>query len=241
MFLLPCESGSWDPGVIFIFPGNLSVSYLYYFMSHAAYSGVVSDHQNGSAIYLVYFFQQYQDFLCCFGVQCTRWFIAEQQLRVLYQSTGYGAALLLASGKLGREFIPVFRESQYIQEFRHGQRYLRQIAAYLNVFLCGEIGYQIIKLEYKPQGIPAVIGQPFRLQAGDFFPIDMNLPAVYGIETAYGIQKSGFAGTGRTENYTYLSPVYQGADPVQDFAVAPAFPIAFCYITYFYLHNTISL
>ena len=99
----------------------------------------------------------------------------------------------------------MFRQSQYLQQFLHIQRILRQILADLDIFLHRQIRHQIIKLENKTQLLPTVIGKCFTVKPRHLLSIHYDGTGIHGIQSSDAVEQRGFAGTTGTLNDTHFT------------------------------------
>ena len=70
------------------------------------------NHDNGIAVFFIDRFDQFQDFLGCLIVQRSGRLIAEQDIRVLDDSSSDRGSLLLTTGLLIRQFVAVLVKSE---------------------------------------------------------------------------------------------------------------------------------
>ena len=74
-----------------------TVSKLDYTIRHIFDCIIMRNHDDRISIFLINGFDQFQNFLGCIVIKCTRRLIAKQDIRVLYDGTANCRSLLLAS------------------------------------------------------------------------------------------------------------------------------------------------
>ena len=171
-------------------------------------------------------FQQHQNVPGSGGIQGAGRFVAKQEFRVLHQRSCDGAALLLAAGELGGEFVPVFGQPQHFHQFLDRQGLRAEVFAQLDVLPHRQIGHQVVKLENKAQIRPAVFGQGAAVQRGDFPAFHGDAPAIRPVQTADAVQQSGFSAAGRALDHAEFSPGGFEGNSFQHLVIAAALAIA---------------
>ena len=99
-----------------------SITKFYHPVCHILDCIVMGNHNNGIPIFLIDCFDQLQNFLGCLIIQRTGWLITEQDVRIFDNCTSNRGSLLLSSGKLVRQLVLMFINTQRLHQLIHIQR-----------------------------------------------------------------------------------------------------------------------
>ena len=160
------------------------------------------DHDDRAAVFLIDRFDQLEDLLGGDVIKCAGRFVAEQDVGVLDDCSADRGALLLSAGKLIREFVAVFVETERFEDIVHIQRIVTQIGAYFDILLDVEIWDEVIHLENVAEVLAAVAREGFLVHVGCFLAADGDEAGVCTVDAADDVEQSGFAGAGRPEQDT---------------------------------------
>ena len=122
---------------------------------------VVGDDEQRFFVVPVKIPEKLQDLDAGAAVESSRWFIAEQHVRVLAERSGDGHALLLSAGELCREMAGAVRETHFLHKFLCVKRIRGQARGELHIFKDRQAREQVIELEYKTHMTSSVVCQRF--------------------------------------------------------------------------------
>ena len=104
-----------------IFPDH-AVTQLHNTVCHILDGIIVRDHHDSIAILLIDRLDESEDFLGRIVIQCTGWFVTQQDVRVLDDCTANGTSLLLSTGQLIWQLSLMLIDAQCMKQFIHIQR-----------------------------------------------------------------------------------------------------------------------
>ena len=185
-------------------------------VGHVADGLVVRDHDDGVAVLFVDVFDQLQDLLGRGIVQRAGWLVAEEDVRILHDGAADGHALLLATGELVGQLVPVLVEPERVQQLVNIQRRVREIGADLDVLLDVQVGDQVIELKDVAQVLAAVLRERFLAHVLELVAADGDEARVGAVDPADDVQQGGLARAGRAEQDADLAARDRKRHPTQD-------------------------
>lgn len=139
----------------------------------------------------------------------------QQQARVFDERAADGAALLLTARDLARELVAVLVETQRAQQVIDIERVFGQVRRDLDVFLNGEVGYQVVELEDKAQLAAAVLAQVGGLEHSEVAAVHHDGAVVGVFQSADKIEKRRLARTRGPQHDADLAAVDGCVDAVE--------------------------
>ena len=147
-------------------------------------------------------------------VQRPSGFVAEQDIGILGQRTGDGAALLLSAGALGWEVVQPVSQPYHGQHLPGVQRILTDLAGQLHVLQHRQIGHQVVELKDKADALPAVLRKLTLVEAGDLPAVDRHPAGGGGVHAAQDVEYRRFARAAGPQNDGVFPLRYGKADVV---------------------------
>ena len=172
----------------------------------------MGDHQGGDAQAALQLAQFGTQMLTYAGIQGRHRLIEQQQRRRRCQGTGQGDPLLLATGKLAREFLFAASQAHQFQHVANALAHHIAIAASQavgNVGLNGQIGEKGVGLKQDP----VVTG--LRCQLGDIAITQVQRAVVLALKPRDAAQQRGLAAAGRPEQAHQLACGHLQRDVIQ--------------------------
>ena len=152
-----------------------------------------------------HFLQQIHDLHAGFAVQRAGGLVCQQNIRIVYQSSGNGHTLHLSTGHLIWLLMELITQAHILQSLHSPLAALtmRNAGNGQSQFHIGKyrlVGNQIIALKHKANGM-VTIGVP--IPVGIFLggnAVDNQITAVVAIQTANDIEQRGLTGTAGAQN-----------------------------------------
>ena len=154
---------------------------------------------------LGHLFEQLHHLHAGFGIQRSRRFIRQNNVRVIHQRPGNGHPLHLSAGHFAGLFSQLRAQPHLLQRLLGPAPALRLGYAgegqrQLHILQHGLVGNEVVALEYKADGVVAV-GVPVPAAEGPGgFAVDDQVAAGVLIQTADDVQQGGFPAAGGPQN-----------------------------------------
>jgi acyl-CoA thioesterase I len=161
----------------------------------------VGDHDHGSAFFAVQGQDEVEDQAAGGAIQVAGRLVGQKDGRSQSEGAGQGDALLLAAGELHGIMVEAASEADAVEQFAgafgsvtcpRGQA-TRQFHGQEHVFLGGERGDEVIRLEDEPDFAAAHLRHAVFVEVGDVFAIQDHLARSGGIEAGEEAEQGALA------------------------------------------------
>ena len=163
------------------------------------------DHDDGLLVDLIEFLEDFQDVLGAFAIEVPDRFVGKDDIRIIDERSGDGDALFLSAGKLIREFVRLFGDTESTKElvpdftpfFRgFAAEYFRKYDVVDDI----ERGNEVEGLEYHTDGGLMEFELFFFTHLCDRFSFDADAAVGRGLQSGERVEESRFPAAGRPEN-----------------------------------------
>ena len=178
---------------------------------------IVSDDDKGLAEFVAKVEEQLVKFFLVLSVERSRWFIGQDDSRIVDQRTGHSHTLFLTT----REFVGFVGGA--IGQSHKLQQLLGTLLSLLRRSACNiswnhdildgsKLGQQLVELEHKTQMLVAEIGQFLSRQATGVDAINNHLSAIGTVERTDNLQQGGLTGSAGANDTYHLALVDMKVD-----------------------------
>ena len=171
---------------------------------------VVGDDDEGLSEFFAQLEEELVQLVAVLGVEAARWFVGEDDGRVVDERSGYSHPLFLSSRQfVGFVVFPVC-QSEELEQFGSlrlcvGLASSGDESRYHHIFYSGEFWQQLVELEDESQSSVAEIGCFLLAHGSDVLAVDDDGTVVRSVERAHDVEEGGFsrsAGTDDADDFT---------------------------------------
>lgn len=159
------------------------------YIAHLRDLRIVRCDDDGRMIERIEFFDEDEDVLGTFVVECARRLVADEKLGPLDDGSADRRSLRLTAGDLIGKFVRVLGESQIDDEFLDLERILGEESADFDILAHIEVADQIVKLKDEAEMIASIRLEFFLLHCGKILAEHFDTPLVDRFDTAEDIEK----------------------------------------------------
>ena len=143
-------------------------------------------------------------------IEVGRWFVRQDQRRIVHERAGDRHPLLLPSGHLRRTVMSALAEPDELQKLtrprlRLGARDSREPHWHNHIAVRGQAGDEIEGLKDDPDGLPPIVGQSSSPQVGDRRRTEFDSPRCRGKQASEAREQCRLAATRRSEQDDQLA------------------------------------